>query len=85
MIGWFSLYSSCNTACNRQPKETESYSFSWQRTIGNESCLWSTQRVVQWVRSMDDNFDGLGGSLLAAQDALESVLQKADAAALRQL
>ena len=26
---------------------------------------------------MDDEFDGLGGSLLAAQDVLEAVLQKA--------
>ena len=35
---------------------------------------------------MDDEFDGLGGSLLAAaQDVLEAVLQQVDAAALRQL
>ena len=35
---------------------------------------------------MDDEFDGLGGSLLlAAQDVLEAVLQKVHAAALRQL
>ena len=35
---------------------------------------------------MDDAFDGLGGSLLAApQDVLEAVLQEVDAAALRQL
>ena len=33
---------------------------------------------------MDDDF-GLGGSLLAAQDVLEAVLQQVDAAALRQL
>ena len=32
---------------------------------------------------MDDEFDGLGGSLLAAQDLLEAVLQEVDAAALR--
>ena len=34
---------------------------------------------------MDDESDGLGGSLLAAQDVLEAVLQEVDAAALRQL
>ena len=35
---------------------------------------------------MDDEFDGLGGSLLAAaQDVLEAVLQKMDAAALPQI
>ena len=34
---------------------------------------------------MDDEFDGLGGSLLAAQDVLEAVLQNTDAAALCQL
>ena len=34
---------------------------------------------------MDDEFDGLGVSLLAAQDVLEAVLQEVDAAALRQL
>ena len=34
---------------------------------------------------MDDEFDGLGMSLLAAQDVLEAVLQEVDAAALRQL
>ena len=34
---------------------------------------------------MGDESDGLGGSLLAAQDVLEAVLQEVDAAALRQL
>ena len=34
---------------------------------------------------MDDEFDGLGVSLLAAQDVLEAVLQEVDAAALRHL
>ena len=34
---------------------------------------------------MDHEFDGLGGSLLAAEDVLEAVLQKVHAAALRQL
>ena len=34
---------------------------------------------------MDDEFDGLGGSLLAAQDVLEAVLQKVDAEALPQI
>ena len=34
---------------------------------------------------MDDEFGGLGASLLAAQDVLEAVLQEVDATALRQL
>ena len=34
---------------------------------------------------MNDAFDGLGGSLLAAQDVLEAVVWEVDAAALRQL
>ena len=34
---------------------------------------------------MDDEFDGLSGSLLAAEDVLEAMLQQVHAAALRQL
>ena len=34
---------------------------------------------------MDDEFAGLGVSLLAAEDVLEAVLQQVHAAALRQL
>ena len=36
-------------------------------------------RVHTALRSMDDEFGGLGGSLLAAQDVLEAVLQEVDA------